>query len=524
MGLSNHAASRVGRIELGGFRLRRVLGEGSFGVAYLADQLGTDRSAVVKIAHPHLAEGPSGQFIRRRFEAEVRAASRVHHRSLITLFAAGTTHDGLPALATEYVPGKQLGEAIDEGLSRSDVQACFRHIAEGLAVLHEAGIVHRDLSPSNVIVVRTAEGITAKIIDLGVAKLLSNKSSGTHAVGTPRYMAPEQIRGTAEPASDLYALGALLYFALSGKEYLHELDRVMDILLRASSTEPPASLRRATGNAVTAEEEALVTALLDADPKLRPTAGHFLERWAALAPPSDRERPKVVAAPRVLIVDEGGLLSELAEHLRRGSSEVEVTADPRRASRVTSGEYALIVVCAHLAAVDPLKLVLHLEEHAPDQPLWVAGQSFGIEWQAVRRARCIVVPDDLAHLTPTDPRSGSSREGGSAPRPSGVRAHVTGQQTLPAELSVASKALLERGAELIAELGEASQNPDPEAFARIAEQLARLASAAGADRLTTLSRALHALAEARATTPLEPLLMEILSAYRAAARAALAGP
>ncbi|MBK6519565.1 MAG: hypothetical protein IPG04_36890 [Polyangiaceae bacterium] len=101
---------------------------------------------------------------------------------------------------------------------------------------------------------------------------------------------------------------------------------------------------------------------------------------------------------------------------------------------------------------------------------------------------------------------------------------MTGQQTLPAELSVASKALLERGAELIAELGEASQNPDPEAFARIAEQLARLASAAGADRLTTLSRALHALAEARATTPLEPLLMEILSAYRAAARAALAGP
>ena len=177
--------NRLGRIELGGFRLCDVLGEGAFGTAYLAEQLGTDRKAVVKIAHAHLLTGPAEATIRRLFSAEIRAASKVQHPALVTLFTAGTSSDGLPALATEYVPGKTLGQLLDEGLSRAAVQACFEQIGAGLAALHREGIVHRDLSPENVMVARQPEGIVAKIIDFGVAKFLDRAASGAQEIGIP---------------------------------------------------------------------------------------------------------------------------------------------------------------------------------------------------------------------------------------------------------------------------------------------------------------------------------------------------
>ncbi len=514
MGLSSSTSVRVGRIELGGFRLRSILGEGSFGVAYLADQLGTDRQAVVKIAHPHLLEGPTGGLIRSRFEAEVRAASRVRHCSLVLLFTAGTTSDGLPALATEYLPGRPLEAFLEEGLNRGEVQTCFAQIASGLAALHEAGIVHRDLSPRNVIVSRSPSGLVAKSIDSGVAKLLNRAASGTHAIGTPRYIAPAQIRGAAEPASDLYALGALLFYAFSGREYLDHIESATELLLHVSKLEVAPSLRDAAPN-VSDDEDALVRSLLAPSPGARPTAAQFLMKWEQL---DSRAR-----GPKALLVEEDAERAGMvAGHLEDLGYVVVTTADPKRASRAHPGDYALIVVSAHLSTVDSVRLTQHLEEHLPDQALWVAGTTFGFAWQKVGRARCIVLPDDLEHLAALSPRPPSARPTVPRPlRPNGVRAHQPEGETLPIELEGAAEALIGGGAELIATLTEATTLRDHRAMAAAADRLAQLAAAAGASRLSSLSRALNALATAQATDSLAPLVEEVQSAYRGAVRSLL---
>ncbi len=499
--LPTSPVARIGRIELGGFRLRRVLGEGAFGTAFLADQLGMDRQAVVKIAHPHLVAGPSGAAIRGRFEAEVRAASRVRHPSLVLLFTAGTTSDGLPALATEFLPGETLGGALEAKLTRPEIQRCFAQIGAGLAALHEAGIVHRDLSPNNVMVSGRGDALQAKIIDFGVARLATRSPSGTHAVGTPRYIAPEQLRGAAEPASDLYALGALLYFALSGKEYLHRLETT-DLLLHVAQAKEAPALREVAPNA-SIDEETLVKSLLSPDPRERPTAAQFLAAWEQIAIPS---------APVALLVDDGSPhASAMQRHLDRLGYRVELTSDPRRASRAVAGEYALIAISGALRAVDPIRLTLHIEEHLTEQPVWVMAEHFGLEWNRVKRARCLAFTDlarlpDLASRPPPSERTPRSAA------------------TIPVPVDGSGEALIGGGAELIASLVEALASQDRAALAAVSAQLAALAKSAGAHRLGSLAQALGALAGARAgADSLAPLLDELSGAYRESVRNILRG-
>ncbi|MEV8089923.1 serine/threonine-protein kinase [Streptomyces nigra] len=211
----NMAMMRLRREDprvVGSFRLHRRLGAGGMGVVYLGSDKKGQRVAL-KVIRPDLAED---QEFRSRFAREVSAARRIRGGCTARLVAADLEADR-PWFATQYVPGPSLHDKVaDEGpLLAAEVAAVGAALSEGLVAVHEAGVVHRDLKPSNILL--SPKG--PRIIDFGIA-WATGASTLTHvgtAVGSPGFLAPEQVRGAAvTPATDVFSLGATLAYASMG--------------------------------------------------------------------------------------------------------------------------------------------------------------------------------------------------------------------------------------------------------------------------------------------------------------------
>ena len=197
---------------VGSFRLHRRLGAGGMGVVYLGSDKKGQRVAL-KVIRPDLAED---QEFRSRFAREVSAARRIRGGCTARLVAADLDAER-PWFATQYVPGPSLHDKVaDDGpLGAADAAAVGAALSEGLVAVHEAGVVHRDLKPSNILL--SPKG--PRIIDFGIA-WATGASTLTHvgtAVGSPGFLAPEQVRGAAvTPATDVFSLGATLAYASTG--------------------------------------------------------------------------------------------------------------------------------------------------------------------------------------------------------------------------------------------------------------------------------------------------------------------
>lgn len=209
---------------VGSFRLHRRLGAGGMGVVYLGSDKKGQRVAL-KVIRPDLAED---QEFRSRFAREVSAARRIRGGCTARLVAADLDADR-PWFATQYVPGPSLHDKVaDEGpLAAADVAAVGAALSEGLVAVHEAGVVHRDLKPSNILL--SPKG--PRIIDFGIA-WATGASTLTHvgtAVGSPGFLAPEQVRGAAvTPATDVFSLGATLaYASMADSPFGHGSSEVM---------------------------------------------------------------------------------------------------------------------------------------------------------------------------------------------------------------------------------------------------------------------------------------------------------
>lgn len=209
---------------VGSFRLHRRLGAGGMGVVYLGSDRKGQRVAL-KVIRPDLAED---QEFRSRFAREVGAARRIRGGCTARLVAADLEADR-PWFATQYVPGPSLHDKVaDEGaLGAAEVAAIGAALSEGLVAVHEAGVVHRDLKPSNILL--SPKG--PRIIDFGIA-WATGASTLTHvgtAVGSPGFLAPEQVRGAAvTPATDVFSLGATLaYASTSDSPFGHGSSEVM---------------------------------------------------------------------------------------------------------------------------------------------------------------------------------------------------------------------------------------------------------------------------------------------------------
>ncbi|MFD3486880.1 protein kinase [Streptomyces sp. NPDC058665] len=209
---------------VGSFRLHRRLGQGGMGVVYLGSDRRGQRVAL-KVIRPDLAED---QEFRSRFAREVSAARRIRGGCTARLVAADLDADR-PWFATQYVPGPSLHDKVAEDgpLSAAEVASVGAALSEGLLAVHEAGVVHRDLKPSNILL--SPKG--PRIIDFGIA-WATGASTLTHvgtAVGSPGFLAPEQVRGAAvTPSTDVFALGATLaYAATADSPFGHGSSEVM---------------------------------------------------------------------------------------------------------------------------------------------------------------------------------------------------------------------------------------------------------------------------------------------------------
>lgn len=278
------AGARIGTTVLGSFRLLRVIGRGSFATAYLALQQGTDRQAVVKIPHRHLLESESDERIRSRFAAELRASTRVVHSHIATVYTAGDTDDGVPAIAMEHVPGRVLSARLkaEAPLPPASLGNLGAQIASALSAIHAAGIIHRDVTPRNIVASTDVEDHERYVLlDFGIAKLPDLAGCTLGPMGTPRYMPREQVYGRAVPRSDMFGLGAILWWTLTGQEYLAGVEDVQSVL-RHQVEQIAAPDPRRIRPSIPAPVARMVARLLHPNPDRRPAARAFADVWPAL--------------------------------------------------------------------------------------------------------------------------------------------------------------------------------------------------------------------------------------------------
>ncbi len=218
----------LGRVVDKRYRVTGRIGSGGMGVVYRVEHLHLGKTAAMKVLAPDSVANPE---MVRRFRTEAQAVSKLDHPNVVQTFDFGQA-DGALYLVMEYINGEDLAAIIRREGPWTFTRAArlFGQVCSGLVDAHEAGVVHRDLKPENLMVVRRRDGSEhVKVLDFGLAKLreratepchsrdFSMASSGGQVIGTPYYMAPEQVRGEPLDArADLYSVGATLYRVLTG--------------------------------------------------------------------------------------------------------------------------------------------------------------------------------------------------------------------------------------------------------------------------------------------------------------------
>lgn len=278
----NHAELILGR-----YRLTKQLGVGASAAVWQARDERGGREVALKLLHPHLAVDRTA---RLRLRAEARSARRLRSPAAVRLLAEHLDAEQ-PALAFEFAPGETLAQRLarDGALEPGTAAHIAAAVADGLADAHRQGVVHRDVKPSNVLL---ADDGRVLLLDFGIsgaAGMSALTDAGT-TVGTLPYMSPEQLAGQPpDPASDVYALGALLYEMLSGHVPYPATNQ---LALAEQQLAPPPPL-----NGPAHPMADVAQAALSHDPLIRPTAAEAARRLRALAvPPAERETEAMTAA------------------------------------------------------------------------------------------------------------------------------------------------------------------------------------------------------------------------------------
>ncbi|HEX6764856.1 MAG TPA: serine/threonine-protein kinase [Polyangiaceae bacterium] len=235
----------VGQVLAGSYEVTRVIGEGGMGRVYEARHTRlTGKRFAVKLLHPDLARQPE---VVTRFQREAEAASGIAHINVVGVHDVNSTPEGQPYIVAELLQGEELGEYIERlgKVPTGEAVRIVRQVCRALAAAHSKGVVHRDVKPENVFLtgdIGRIEPNTVKVIDFGISKVASaggeSLTKTGMVMGTPDYMAPEQARGDRVDArADIYAVGAILYRALTGKKPFEGLDP-MATLTAVLTTEP----------------------------------------------------------------------------------------------------------------------------------------------------------------------------------------------------------------------------------------------------------------------------------------------
>lgn len=267
----------IGKLLAGRYRILESLGRGGMGKVFVAEQVTMKRLVALKVIHTHdSGEMSEKMLLFRRFQREAMAASRLEHHNTVRVFDFGMAEEGTLFLAMELLRGSTLTKVMDAGpMPAGRAIHIAVQICKSLAEAHEKGIVHRDLKPDNIMVFdMSGERDFVKVLDFGIAKITAStgESSITRTgviVGTPAYMAPEQATATGVgPATDLYALGVILYEALTGRQPFTG-DTPLAILLKHVNEKVPPLVVDGFPPDVPEDLSKLVLGLLEKSPSRR---------------------------------------------------------------------------------------------------------------------------------------------------------------------------------------------------------------------------------------------------------------
>lgn len=320
------------------YRILRKLASGGMGEVYQAEHIQLGKAMALKVMRQEMSREPD--FV-ARFKREAVAASRIGQMNIVDISDFGQTADGRFYFVMEYLDGETLGGLVQrEGaLLVGRAIALGVQVARALAAAHALGIVHRDLKPENVMVLQLpGQPDFVKVLDFGVAKVATGQGEPGHTavgmvVGTPQYMSPEQAKGVLVDArTDIYSLGLILYELLAGRPVFT--GETLSALMVKQVTEMPPPLEPGPLSEVPAALEALVFAMLEKDPELRPqtmeeVAVQLAELEAharALQPRRTSPSLATPALPRTAV---------------RASAGVATPAPPRRSSSAGRGAAAV---------------------------------------------------------------------------------------------------------------------------------------------------------------------------------------
>jgi serine/threonine protein kinase len=275
---------------VGGYRLEERLGEGGMGVVFRATELALTRVVALKLIRPHLARDPR---VRERFVREARRMAALEHPHVVPVYATGEV-DGQLFLAMRFIEGVTLEDllATEGPLSLARFVPLLAQVAAAIDAAHAHGLVHRDIKPGNVLLAGARGREQAYLTDFGLVKALAGETALTDpggALGTPAYMAPEQVRDRPVSAqTDVYALGCLCFEMLSGRLPFLAPDRLA--ILYAPLDEPPPSILAFRPDLPASVDAALQRALAKGPDARQRSAGVLAEEIAAAAAPQGRDQ------------------------------------------------------------------------------------------------------------------------------------------------------------------------------------------------------------------------------------------
>ena len=297
-----------GAILDGRYKVLEAIAEGAMGVVYRAERLKLGRIVAIKVLHDEL---PNELSSRKRFEIEAMAMAKLEHPHCAAVLDVGM-HEDKPFVVMDFVSGQDLKTLIAQGrVPPARAVEIMRQVLSGLAHAHELGIIHRDIKPANIVLSQKAGlGDHVKVLDFGLARLQAETTSPLTTgivLGTPAYMAPEQIRGTAIDArADLYACGVLLMELVTGKKPFHsEKDDPMEVVSMHLKVPPPKLADLAPGVEFGGLEAIVARALAKAPAERFQSAQEFVTaleatRSGPIAMAADvRSGPVSIASPAV---------------------------------------------------------------------------------------------------------------------------------------------------------------------------------------------------------------------------------
>jgi serine/threonine protein kinase len=391
----------IGRTFLGRYEVQRLLGEGGMGRVYLARQSDLGRMVVVKVMHDHIA---ADEKFRERFHRETKLMARFHHPYAVTLYDASLNDPDGPCIVMEYVKGGNLETLLEKvkKMTAPRVGRIISQLCEVLQAAHEEGIIHRDLKPANLMVVdpdTPKERI--KVMDFGLAKLIDEGSSRKvtdtsvdFAVGTPSYIAPEQVRGEAmDHRGDLYSVGVIAYELLSGRVPFQGASG-MDVLLAHATEDPPTFASLGLGAWIPAQIETVIRKCLAKDPDDRQQSARELaaefEKALKLAKADSRHRMPGIPPEGMADVDDGD---------DESSADVVVELQ-KTASPATRGNTATIPTPAPMKVTSAQAAELMAEMTPVEGPPSIATLSAVRSWKERANRDVVALPFSMEAWMP----------------------------------------------------------------------------------------------------------------------------